>query len=334
MAETLHQSEKTIDEAPSSWGNIASEVPGFDQSRALKARIAELERITREQSQDISLTQEQMLKTRERQELQERYNQLSKLQYLEELRRQENKYHRADRIKFLKGEYQPTADDEKMWAKDGNFWQSKEVAPYRDAALEKLYPDVYKPSKEQLIAESNKYLYRPTRKELVACRAAFDESFEQGVRSEVNLLSRTFDLASEPEIVFEKPDPLMQASYNYMDNQIIVYGQEESDNLSILSTIGTIAHEMWHAHQEDIIRDKSVELPEQARRYRQNGEYIYQLSKNPKQYMQQVLEAEAFQFGYDFLHRVAAENEKNPFRRFLRRREVKELQNFAYPEEK
>lgn len=301
-----NKSERDID---SEWDELTSVT--------WQEHIKRLEETTRQESMDYTLTASERIHTPAQEELKEYYNKLSEIESLRARRDMEAKYHRNNHIRYLRGEYQLTDDDVAAWERDTMFWHQKEVEELRNEYLPKSIPEVYNPSETQINNETIPYIRKLSIKDYKNCGNAFASDFHEGVENEVQLLSKLFELVNAPKIQYNENAEWMNASFNIDENVITIYGQHDAADFD--KAVETIAHEMWHAHQEDVVRNKFEMLPKAASRYNKNREYIFQFQQDPQRYYSQVLEHEAFNFAMHFSNQYRIANYvKNPIIRQIR----------------
>ena len=287
--------------------------------RPSKKAIAETQSEANELYRSGNLSQQDFFNSDVSKKLRSLRKELADIEYNRHQEKLENEYHRSSHIQFLKGEYQPTEEDQKAWDSDFGFWSLEATKDYRDEFLPKLYPDIYDPSKEQIENETKPWVDKLTKKDMDRLHDVWQtKPVEEAIGYQVHYLSELFKLPYEPTVsIEERPgENGMGAAYEAENNTIHFWGSKNHWKYEQ----GNIAHEMWHAHQQDIIDNQPDSI--QAKRYNQNSNiHRFTIPENRERYKKQLEEAEAFDFGSSFsaAYIQADLRSRKPINKFLSR---------------
>lgn len=199
---------------------------------------------------------------------------------------------RKKHIDYLAGTYMPSLEEWDLILEDDSFYSSKEYLLFRENEIDdvsKNYPEIYAPSAELIQRNIQPYV-ESIREDCailydIGCSMEKDGVTEDKVSRLVEFFAEKFEVTIPPKISFIKEtDDDGDAYHSNFKKEI---GTRIDKTRSVAQIIGTISHEMWHAHQHE----------SEKMEYGINFDYYYEGSMDYDKYYNQLVEKEAFAMG-------------------------------------
>lgn len=165
---------------------------------------------------------------------------------------------------------------------------------------QRLLHEIHQPDKNIMYPHINQFLQKVDYTKIQEILDSHGENYQTCGEKIVQYFSSLFEFSGQINIEYEAPNGQIGSGHFSPPNHIVLHPKinREADDM-LLIDMNIIAHEMFHAHQFQISRQRHSSL---AELYRTNIENYIKLGEDFDGYYSQFLEAEAYIFGDIFTY--------------------------------
>lgn len=176
----------------------------------------------------------------------------------------------------------------------------------RDATVRKQHPEIFEtPDINKIELFTKHYAEKLDDNRLKSIKETFIKNPEDGIREAADYLAEVFGIEEPIDVVFvEVVDGNKKTAGLYSHSERRISIKKDKYWYSFGDSMDTIAHEMWHAHQHDIIDKNTEDEYANVEELITNNQHYVQADTDYWGYYNQLFETEARSFGAAFCEKM------------------------------